>query len=165
VEHARAVQDPQAILPSLLHAARTHLRVGRAAEAATLAEEGVEIARQFPASSLALGIIAAELSALGVQETVRELVQQAPANRWRDAALAAAEDRLDDAADLFLEIGAITPSFETRHAHGRALVAAGQLPAAAEVLSDVVTFYRSQGATFFAEQAEALLAKAYSDSA
>jgi len=165
VEHARAVQDPQASLPALLHAARTKLRLGQAAEARTLADEGIEIARRFPASSLALGIIAAELPAFGLQQAVRELVQQAPANRWRDAALAAAENRFDDAADLFMEIGAVTPSYETRHAHARELVAAGQLPAAAEVLRDVVAFYRSQGATLFAEQAEALLAAAYSDSA
>ena len=159
VELSRAIKDPQALLPSLLHAVRGYLRLGREAEAHELTKEAIDVASRFPASSQAFGIAIGDLHRLGIAETVRELVAQTPPNRWRAVLLSATEGRLDEAAERFAEMGAITPSIEALWAHAESLLAAGRARQAKPALREVVAFYSSVGATHFAESARGLLEK------
>jgi tetratricopeptide (TPR) repeat protein len=165
LDGARAARDPQALLPSLLHATRTHLRLGRVAEAKALAAEALAMVRQFPGEAAGLGIVVAELDLLGIRDEVRELALLGRPTRWRDALVAASERRYDDAAEIFTQLGAVTPAFESKQAHARALLDEGRAREAEPFLREVISFYREQGAIHWAADAEALLADAYSDSA
>jgi len=167
IELAREIQDPQTLLPSLLHAVRGYYALGRTDEARALAHEAVAIVRRFPGPRIALGIAAAYFRELGIADAVQELIGE-PATRWQAAILAAAEGRRLDAADGYAAMGAATPANELRNAHAQQLVVEGRQAEAEPIIRDVIAFYERVGATSFADAARKLLSpatEAYSDSA
>jgi class 3 adenylate cyclase len=163
VESARAIRDPQAIVPAL--AARAFLA------AATLDPEGAsrllaelaDVRRTLEIAPTGIWMIdlAFALLELGREaELAGEADELGPSTPWRDAALAVARGDLVGAADILEATGAVT-----LEAHAR-LRAAGRLAAerrhreAAEQLAAALAFYRGVGATAAVREGEALLAAA-----
>jgi tetratricopeptide (TPR) repeat protein len=167
IELARDIQDPQAALPSLMHAARGYCALGRTDEARALADEALAIARRHPGARIALGIAGAYFRELGIADEVRDLIGK-PVKGWPVAVATAAEGRLLDAAEAYAAMGAATPANELWNAHARQLVVEGRHAEAEPFVRDVVSFYELVGATSFADSARKLLSstpEAYSDSA
>ncbi|HEU0303830.1 MAG TPA: adenylate/guanylate cyclase domain-containing protein [Gaiellaceae bacterium] len=165
LEQGRAIQDPQRLLPALLQAARGNALLSRDREARELATEALGYVRQHPELAGLLGQIARVARQLGIREQILELVADAPASIWTQAAQAEASGDFVAAAELFAERGAIGLEAEDRLCAAIELFDAGQHEEAVQQAEKALTFYRSVGATFSIEQAEQVLARAQRESA
>jgi hypothetical protein len=98
-------------------------------------------------------------------EELREIVELSPEGPWKDLTLAGAHGDLSRAADLYAEFGA--PTFEAfaRLFAGESMIEAGRRAEGEAEVGRALAFFRSVGAPFFVRRGEALLARAYSDSA
>jgi class 3 adenylate cyclase/tetratricopeptide (TPR) repeat protein len=154
IDHARGAKDPQALMPTLSRAARLYAEVGRVGEATAAADE----VRRFGA-----GIAHAELAWVArtlnrVDEVRRMIDQQRLENRWDDAALALLDERFDQAADIFYEIGHLDDEADARLRAAERHVRQGRRAEADVQLQKALAFYRSVGAARYLREAEALLA-------
>jgi tetratricopeptide (TPR) repeat protein len=158
LELARQVKDPQSLLPAVLQAARCCALFGRIDEAQALAAEGLELAGEHVEYASMLGPMLMQVARqLGLREQVRELVEQAPATPWKDAALAGAEGDFGRAADVYAGMGAATLEAESRLCAAEELIGAGRRDEGEAELHRALDFYRAVGATRFIQQGEALL--------
>jgi tetratricopeptide (TPR) repeat protein len=165
---SRAIKDPQALLPSLLHAARGFCALGVVERARAYAAEAVAMVEELPEESGGFVIAVGYLDDLGVTDRVERLSHHARPGPWKSALTAAVEGRLDDAARVLGEMGARTAANGAWFGHAKRLLAEGRVAEAEPVVERVAAFYAGVGATLFAETARRLLEttrSAYSDSA
>jgi tetratricopeptide (TPR) repeat protein len=162
---AREVGDPQVLVDVLASVAQNYRQLGLGDEARRLAVEALGEARDHPDQGTQLAEIAFFAGELGIAEEVRAVLESAPPSRWRDIALAGVDGDIDREVDFLEEMGLATAVAQARLRLGERLIEAGRRAEGAAELQKALEFYRSVGASFFIERAEALLATAYSDSA
>jgi len=164
-EEARAIRDPQALVPALTTRAFCAVRTGDVAGgAAALDELASAVGELGPAAGLA-GSWVVEL-AFSLLELGRESElsagkhQLGPQTPWREAAAALGRGELVPAADMMREIGSLTFEAHARLRAARQLSADGRRAEAAEQLGLALSFYRGVDASAALREGEALLAAA-----
>ena len=163
VGEARAIRDPQALIPSLSARLLVLARTGDAPGAHGALAELTDARRALevdPGGSWIADLAFALLELGREADLLAEAAPPGPQTPWRDAALAIAGGDLVGAAGLFESMGAA--AFEA-HARLRAagrLSAEGRSAEAAAQLAGALDFYRGVGATRFVREGEALLAAA-----
>jgi len=154
---AREAKDPQMVTPALGYGARTMAALGRVEEAQALAAELLgqpKYARDWRIVELAW-----VARRLGCADEVRLSLEQATLHpRWIRVIEALIEERYEDAAEGFAEIGDLDSEAEARLRAAEQLVAQGRRPEANAHLDQALAFFRSAGASRFVQQAERLLA-------
>jgi class 3 adenylate cyclase/tetratricopeptide (TPR) repeat protein len=161
---ARAIRDPQALIPALASRAFCIASIegaGVARAALTELDDARRVlAEQEPAGpwvvwlAFALLEIGSESELSGVEN---ELGLPTP---WRDAALAIGRRDLVSAADILRAIGSVALEAHVRLEAARGLAAEGRQAEAAAQLSGALSFYRGVGAARAVREGEALLAAA-----
>ncbi len=157
LKHGREAKDPQALIPTLLTYARGLTLLGRISEARELADEGLDLLRQQPAMRGVLGIMAGIADDLDLRDRVLDLFDSPPAGVWEEAAYAAAEHDYIRTAEIYARAGARTQEAAARLDAARTFVREGWRQQGAAELQKALAFYRSVGAAFFIQRAEALL--------
>ena len=156
---ARPAKDPQVLIPTLGIAARVYAEVGRDEEARLLAAELLSQFRRSADWRLFDFVWVAER--LGYSGELSRLIERDLAKtRWSSVFLAVLAGEYETAADLFIEIGALSFEADARLRAAEQLVAEGRRPEADEQLEKSLAFYRSVGATRYISEGEALLATA-----
>jgi tetratricopeptide (TPR) repeat protein len=155
IDHARGAKDPQALTPTLSRAARLLADVGQMEEAVRVADEVLAYHAGYVAGELAW--VARTLNR--VQEVTRMLDEQRLETRWNDAARAVLDQKFDEAADIFYEIGELDDEAEARLRAAEWFVQEGRRAEADVQLQKALAFYRSVGATRYIREAESLLAE------
>ncbi len=154
VARARAAKDPQALVPTLIAAARIYAEAERLAEATSYLDEFIA---HPVAPPLAPVWATWHAHALGRALDVRRVVDGAPESRWKTAALGILDRDYALAATMFREIGV---GVEEAYAHLRAAeqrASEGRHARAEPHVEQALDFYRSVGATFYIRRAEQLL--------
>jgi tetratricopeptide (TPR) repeat protein len=160
---ARAIRDPQALLPTLGFLAFARSRAGDPEGATAALAELAGTSRALDASpdGIWVVVVAFALLELGREgelgETVGEVGSPTP---WREAALAVARGDLVGAADLFHELGAATFEAHARLGAARRFAEEGRRAEASMQLATALAFYRGVAATAAVREGEALLAAA-----
>ena len=143
--------------PALGNGARTMVALGREEEARALAAELLgqpKYARDWRIVELAW-----VARRLGCADEVRLSLEQATLHpRWIRVIEALIEERYEDAAEGFAEIGDLDSEAEARLRAAEQLVAQGRRAEADAHLDQALAFFRSAGASRFVQQAERLLA-------
>ncbi|MBA3434610.1 MAG: AAA family ATPase, partial [Actinobacteria bacterium] len=164
-EEARAIRDPQALIPALASLAFLKAWAGDT-DAATVGLEELEDALREVGSSAGLAgpwvvQLAFALLELGraseLLEREHELGAPTP---WRDAALAIAHDDLIAAADTLAAIGSSAFEAHVRLRAAQRLSGEGRRAEAAAQLTSALSFYRGVGASAAVREGETLLAAA-----
>jgi class 3 adenylate cyclase/tetratricopeptide (TPR) repeat protein len=167
VEVAREIQNPVYLAETLANCAATLAGQGERDQALVMLHEVVGLTREHGmCSGLAIcGVFADEL---GVTDELGAAIEKAPGAEfrgWQDVFLLVLAGDLRAAADRFAAMGNATFEARQRLHAGERLLASGQRVAGDVELQKALAFYRSVGATFFVERAEAVLANAQSASA
>jgi hypothetical protein len=158
---------PEPIRAAIEHDPRRHgstftptcrAQLGKIDEARTLAAEALELIRAHVEWAGMLGLVNPVARQLGIRQQVRNLVEQAPENPWRDAALAGANGDFSRAADLYARMGAATLEAEARLCAAEELIEAGRRAEGEAELQKALHFYRTVGATRYIQHGEALRA-------
>ncbi|HUG65777.1 MAG TPA: AAA family ATPase [Gaiellaceae bacterium] len=157
----RMTDDPQGLLGplgSVILGFETH---GLTDEARDLALELVALAGAHPyeaAWGLSLGFLFSR-SAVGFESELREILDRAPQYRWRDLAFACLDRDFARAADMWEAGGSPTWEARLRLRAAEELVETGRRSEGDEQARKAIDFYRTVGASFFVDRAEALLAQ------
>ena len=151
---ARALGEPQSLMPGLTGAARLLAEAGRLDEARELAREA--LAGQPLAWALADVALVAEQ--LGYAEELAAQLERSTPTRWADAARAALRRDFAEAARMFEEIGERELESLARERLAAKLLAEGRRAEADEQLRRAASFYRSVGATRYLRRTDELLA-------
>ena len=167
VEVAREIQNPVYLAETLANCAATLAGQGDRDRALVMLHEVVGLTREHGmCSGLAIcGLFADEL---GMADELGAAIEKAPGAEfrgWQDVFLLVLAGDLRAAAERFAAMGNATFEARQRLHAGERLLASGQRAAGDVELQKALAFYRSVGATFFVERAEALLANAQRDSA
>ena len=157
---ARDIKDPEVLIPSLLQCARGYVLLGRNEEAREFAAQALDLTRDHPDLAEYLGQVNDVAKQLGIREDIRKLLEQAPANAWKEAALAGAQGDFVRSGDVYAKWSLPTFEAEARFAAAEELIAAGRRKEGEEQLERAMAFYRSVGATFFIQRGEGLVAQA-----
>jgi tetratricopeptide (TPR) repeat protein len=163
VDEARAIRDPQALIPSLSARLFALARTGDVARAHGALAELTEARRALeaePAGSWVVDLAFALFELEREAELIAEKDELGPETPWRDAARAIAHGDLVGAAELFDSLGAATFEAHARLRAAGRLSAEGRSAEAAAQLTGALNFYRGVGATAFIREGEALLAAA-----
>jgi tetratricopeptide (TPR) repeat protein len=158
---ARAVSDPQELLPILAAISSAFEMRGHVAEARALAEELVALARPYPqdaAYALSFDFLFTRI-ALEHELELREILGHAPFPQWKALDLACLDRDFVRAAEMWSEGGSPTYEARSRLQAAEELIKAGRHTEGVEQLGKALDFYRSVGATFYINRAEELLAK------
>jgi class 3 adenylate cyclase/tetratricopeptide (TPR) repeat protein len=157
LELARAIGEPQALIPSLAVNVLVLEAAGRAEEARSLADEVRDFYRQ---GSIPYSFTAALVfDRIGRRDEFGSVLErQEKRGITIREALAVLEGDYVGAADMAAAEGALTLEAETRVAAARAFVEAGRRADADEQLAKALAFFRSVGATRYVREGEALLA-------
>jgi predicted ATPase/class 3 adenylate cyclase len=162
VELNAKATDPQAVSATLALAIDLHVELGLVAEAKALASElrsrvtHPELAAQV---MYIPGFVAAS-DTLGLQAEARAIIERASENnRLRSALLAILDGNLVAGADQYAGLDMLESEARLRRRAADQLFAAGRRTEADEQLQMALAFWRRVGATYYIEQAEALLAK------
>jgi len=150
LELARQIRDPQMLLPALTVQLHVRFELGQLDEASTLA---TEILAHRPAMAWLPPSVGLAWSAeeLGIGDAVTQWIDGiAMKSTWNEAARAILAADFAQAADIFFQIGSLPDE-------ARARVKAGEHGDRAQ-LERALEFYRSAGATRYAQQCETLLA-------
>jgi tetratricopeptide (TPR) repeat protein len=158
LELGRQIKDLQTLLPALVSSARGLALLGKIDEAQELAREAVELAGEHVENAPIFWVLNPVARQLGIQQQVRDLVEQAPETPWKEVVVAGARGDFSRAADLFAARGAPTFEAEARLCAAEELIEAGRRVAGEAELQRALAFYRKVGATRFIQQGEALLA-------
>lgn len=161
IEAARAIRDPQALVPGLVERAFVLAKTGDAAGVETALLELAEARSALALAGMWVTQLAFTLLELGREEEL--LAADEPLGvrtPWRDAALAVARGDLVAAADRLEALGAATFEAYPRLRGAGALSSGGRPADAQKQLAKALAFYRSVGATAFIREGEALLAAA-----
>ena len=156
---AREIKDPQRVLPCLVTSARVCALLGQEDDAREHAREALQVARENVQLAAAMHDLDVVAGRLGLREEMREIVEQAPENPWKELALAGAAGDLIRVADMFVGFGARSFEADARLFGGESLILAGRRAEGEAELRKALDFYRSVGATFYIRHGEALLAK------
>ena len=162
VDLVRESGDPQEVLPQLGGAVDVLERHGFLAEARALAEEVVELSRRHPDDAvwaLPFGFLLSRI-ALEFRAELAAALESAPMWPWREIAFACLDREFVRAADLWVQGGSPTWEARLRFRAAEELIATGRHAEGEAQLEQALAFYRSVGATFFTERAEALLGSA-----
>jgi len=160
LELSREALDPQMLYPSLATSARVALETGDRSTAAAHAEELLALWRtregQEPRASWVVDLALVLSRLQRGRDFVEALAPAAGYSRWVEAALALADGRPSDAAELFADMGSRPSEATARMEAARSLAAAD----AVRQLESAASFWRPVGATAYVNEAEALLAAA-----
>jgi class 3 adenylate cyclase/tetratricopeptide (TPR) repeat protein len=154
VASARKVRDPQAVVPALGTAALIYAEL-------ELPEPAREFLAEIEPGAHIAAVPAPAFAAvrLGVaEEWRRRAASGRRSTRWDEAADAVVDERWQDAASLYDEIGARPYAALAALRAAGACVAAGDRPTADRLLAQALAFYRSVGATRYVREGERLLA-------
>jgi tetratricopeptide (TPR) repeat protein len=162
---AREIKDPQRLIPSLFGSARTHLAAGDQEAARRLAKEGLAEIREHTGLAGMLGQITFVADELDITSEMVGILEDEQESFWRDTARASVSGDHALARKLYLDAGAPALAAEESLLAGDSLMRAGELDNGRAYLEEAFAFYRSVGATVFAERAERLLGSSYSESA
>jgi hypothetical protein len=129
-------------------------------QARALAIEFLALVRTIPEAEatvfLSFWLLGAHASA-GLEDELREIVERAPAGRWRDIAFACLGREFSRAADLWFDSGSPTWEASLRERAAEELIGAGRRADGEAELGRALAFYRAVGARFFVDRCEALL--------
>jgi class 3 adenylate cyclase/tetratricopeptide (TPR) repeat protein len=160
---ARAIRDPQALMPALALRAFSIASTGEAtavrAALAELADARRALAEE-PAGPWVVWLAFALLEIGGKSELSGGEDELGMPTPWRDAALAIGRGDLVSAADILRAIGSVAFEAHVRLEAARRLTAEGRRAEAAAQLSGALSFYRGVGAARAVRDGEALLAAA-----
>jgi class 3 adenylate cyclase/tetratricopeptide (TPR) repeat protein len=162
LESARQTGHPQSLYPALATEARALLDSGQTQQAEQLVDELLALWTDEPKlpASFWLADLVVVLEGLGRARDIEALAARAGApTRWLDAAVAFVPEP-QSAARIYAEIGSRPDEAFARLRAAELLVAAGELEQAADELARALDFYRSVGATAFAERADRALTAA-----
>jgi hypothetical protein len=163
IEHARAIRDPQALIPSLAAQAFLLASTGDVAGAVRTLTELAEARRtlesEWPGAwvvdlAFALLELGREAELVAVEDELRA------GGRWRDAAVAISHGDLLGAAGILHATGAAAFEAHARLRAAARLTSEGRHAEAEQQLQRALAFYRSVGATRYIREGEALLAAA-----
>jgi class 3 adenylate cyclase/tetratricopeptide (TPR) repeat protein len=158
---ARAVNDPQELLPDLAAVSAAFETRGRVDEARTLARELIDIARSQPqdaAYAMSYDFLLTRV-AFEHESELREIVGNAPFPKWKSLNLACLDRDFVRAADMWAEGASPTMAARLRLRAAEELIDAGHHREGVEQLEKALDFYHSVGATFYINLAEELLAE------
>jgi class 3 adenylate cyclase len=157
---AREAKDPQALFPTLALSARVALAGGNDDEALEFAEKLLE-AWSESATTLAsfwTADLAAVMAGCGRGERLlEEAARPHAATRWLEAACALAAGKLEQAADLYGEIGSAPDEAFARLRAAERLIAEDRRSDAETQLKRALAFYRRIDAKAYLDDGEALL--------
>jgi hypothetical protein len=163
VDEARAIRDPQALIPALSARLFALARIGDADRAHGALVELSDARRALEIDPAGIWIVdlAFALLELGREaDLIEEERDPGPRTPWRDAALSIARGDLVAAADLFDSLGAAALEAPARLYAAARLNDERRSAEAAAQLTRALDFYRRVGATAFIREGEALLAAA-----
>ena len=154
---ARAIRDPQALLPALVLAAEVASAKGDVSEARRLLGELGQ-----PERAAGTWVVSAALLYRELDRAPTWLLEDArsPTTPWRAAARAVVRGELHSAADILHETGARTLEAAVRLRAAEQELAGGCRAEAEAQLERALAFYREVGASAYLRRAEALLAEA-----
>ena len=158
LESARAMKDPQTVIPTLGSAIRLYVEAGVATEARPLAEEFVH---GFPAGGNDWMLIDFAWAAASIDYggELRQLLDDLPfVSTYGEVEGALLDLDYERAANLFHEIGEAENEAAARLRAAAQLIGDGRLSDAAGFVEDALAFYRSVDATRYINEGEALLA-------
>jgi tetratricopeptide (TPR) repeat protein len=158
---ARAVNDPQELLPNLAAVASAFETRGRVDEARAIAREILDVARLHPhdaAIGLSLDFLFTRV-ALEHEPGLREILGNGSFPQWKALGLACVDRDFVRAADMWAEGGSPTWEARLRLRAAEELIETGRRPEGEAQLEKALEFYRSVGATFYVNQGEQLLVK------
>jgi len=164
-DHARALavardaKDPAMLAAVAAVSAGNYAELGRWDDARTLVDELIPVIRAHPGAAGWESVVAPYAGHLGVREELREIVETAPPSAWTDASLLSLDLDFRGAAEIFAAMPSPTLEARQRSSAGEHLIEAGRRAEGEVELAKALAFYRSVGATFFIQRAEALLAK------
>jgi hypothetical protein len=158
---ARAIKDPQALIPGLSERAFLLSRMGHTSEAEALLAELADARTELRADVGGHWVVdlAFAFLELGRQDEA-EPTQLGPETPWRRVAEDIIRTDLASAADALAAIGAVTHEAHARLSAAGQLVDARHRGEAERQLGLALAFYRSVRATAFMREAESLLAAA-----
>jgi class 3 adenylate cyclase len=165
LEHARRAKDPQRMLPSLAARALNLVLLEKHDEARVAAEETVALARENVEMTSAASLLVLVAGPLGVRAELREAVERSPEGPWKNLTLAGVHGDLKRVGDLYAEYGCATFEAYSRLLGGEQMIESGPRAEGEAEIERALAFYRSVEAEFLVRRGEALLARAYSDSA
>jgi len=161
LSRARAVNDPQELLPNLGAASAAFETRGDVEKARVLARELVDVARSHPqdaAYALPFDFLLTRV-ALEHEPELREILVKGPYPRWKALGFACLDRDFVRAAEMWSEGGSPTWEARLRLRAAEELIKAGRRAEGEAELHVALDFYRSVGATFFIQRGEQLLAK------
>jgi tetratricopeptide (TPR) repeat protein len=158
VELVRESGDPQEVLPQLGNAVELLERHGFLAEARALAKEVVELGRRHPGDAvwaLPFGFLQSRI-ALEFSTELGKVLETAPTWPWKHIALACLDRDFVGAAERWVKEESPTWQARLRFRAAEDMVEAGRHAEGEAQLERALAFYRSVGASFWIERAEAL---------
>jgi tetratricopeptide (TPR) repeat protein len=158
---AREAKDPQVLLPMLDLCVLAFEPIGHTEEARELIREALAIVRAYPYAAIWGTALAICFSRLGAdfEQEMREVLEPAPAGPWKDLVVVCLDRDFERAAEIWAEAGSRTWEALLRLRAAEELIEAGQRAEGEADLRRALAFYRSVGATFYIDRAEALMAK------
>ncbi|MEX2614266.1 MAG: AAA family ATPase, partial [Gaiellaceae bacterium] len=164
-EEARAIRDPQALIPGLTMRAFCVVSTSDTAAAGAALEELTSALQKLgPAAGLAgpwvVELAFSLLDAGRESELLDGEFELGPQTPWRDAAQAIGRRELVPAADILAEIGSVTFEAHARLRAAQRLSMDARQVEAAEQLALALSFYRGVGASAAVREGEELLAAA-----
>jgi class 3 adenylate cyclase/tetratricopeptide (TPR) repeat protein len=158
---ARAVNDPQELLPNLAAVTAVFETRGQLDEARALARELIGIARLHPhdaAIGLSLDFLFTRV-ALEHEPELREILGNGSFPRWKTLGFACLDRDFVRAAEMWAEGGSPTWEARLRLRAAEELIETGRRAEGEEQLELALDFYRSVGATYLIQRGEQLIAK------
>ncbi|MDQ3379823.1 MAG: AAA family ATPase [Actinomycetota bacterium] len=156
---ARDLKDPQMLAAVAAVSAGNYAELGRWDDARRLVHELIPVIRAHPDAAGWESMVAPYAEHLGVREELRAIVATAPPNAWNDASLLSLDLDFRGAAEVYAAMPSPTLEAWQRRSAGIHLIEAGRRAEGEVELAKALSFYRTVGATFFIQRAEALLAK------
>ncbi len=157
LKQARAIRDPQALHPSLVHAAHVAYRNGDQTEAHAFIDE-----LGSPERGVGAWVVQAALLCDELGRDLAFVMRDGVGARtvWREAALAIGQGELVHAADILEPTGARTLEAAARLRAAQKGVGEGRRADVETQLAAALAFYREVAASTYVREAEALLAEA-----
>jgi tetratricopeptide (TPR) repeat protein len=158
---ARAVNDPQELLPNLAAVSAAFETRGHVDQARALARELVGVARSYPqdaAYAMSMDFLFTRVAREHEPE-LREILGNAPFPQWKGLDFACLDREFVRAAEMWSEGGSPTWEARLRLRAAEELIETGRRAEGEVELARALAFYRTVGATFFIQRGEALQAE------
>ena len=158
----REIAEVQALGFVRAGCAHVFMTAGDHGRATALADELLESLRRGESMQFAvinLPVFASTAVQLGRGAELEEALAGQPQIRWTEAVQAYVSGDFVQAADILRRAGARADEAEARLRAAEAFIGEGRLEEADEQLERALAFYRSVGATRYAQEGEALLAR------